>query len=60
MAARLKKISDRLMDNLKSAYEVGKDDEDFDETSMLKTLARASQLRKGIHDLKLNKSKKII
>lgn len=57
IAARLKKVSDRLMDNLKSAYEAGKDDEDFDETMMLQVLDKASQLRKKTHSLKLKNKK---
>lgn len=47
MADRMKRVNDRMMENLKKAYEIGKDDEDVDELSMLTALDKADKLRKN-------------
>ena len=55
MAERLKKVTDRMMENLKGAYFAGKDDPngDFDEDQMLKLLEKVKNLRDDVQGLEL-------
>ena len=55
MAERLKKVTDRMMENLKGAYFAGKEDPnvDFDEDQMLKLLERVKNLRDNVQGLEL-------
>ena len=58
MSERLKLVADRMMENLKKAHSAGKEtNEEFDETELLKVMAKASKLRKNIQHLKLEKNK---
>ena len=51
MAKRMKLVSDRLMENLKGAYDTKPDD--VDEEELLQALAKAKKFREKIHGLKL-------
>ena len=51
MAERLKLVSDRMMENLKGAYDVKPDD--ADEEELLEVMAKAKKFRDHLHDLEL-------
>lgn len=55
MAERLKKVTDRMMENLKAAYFAGKDagDPDFDENQMLELLEKVKEYRDDVQGLEL-------
>ena len=56
MVARLKLSTDRVVDNLKKAYFVGKQEDDkFNEEKLIKILAKANKLRHKVQSLKFNK-----
>lgn len=50
MAERLKLVTDRMMENLKKAYEVKPDD--MDEEELLETMGKAKDLRDRVQKMK--------
>lgn len=58
MAARLKLCTDRMMENLQKAYEVGKKSgEDFEEGELIDIMAKAKKLQDEVIDLEIDKEK---
>lgn len=47
IADRMELVNNRLIDNLKGAYQVGKKNNDFNEDLMLETLDKAKKLKEG-------------
>ena len=55
IAERLKRVTDRMMENLRKAY--GVRPADFDEDKLLAAMAKADKLRKNVQGLKLKQPK---